>query len=90
MKMKCDIFVVEQLHMEDFIISVGQVEEWQMTNDIAALDVIFDRAKRVIVGGGVVALVREQRNGQAYRFDEFSTPEDLEKYKGAVYKYLKA
>ncbi|HTR29879.1 MAG TPA: hypothetical protein VMH27_11460 [Puia sp.] len=44
--------------MEDFIISVGKVEEWQMTNDIAALDLVFDRAKRVLVGGGVVALVR--------------------------------
>jgi hypothetical protein len=38
--------------MEDYIISVGKLEEWQMTNDVAALDVVFDRAKRVMVGGG--------------------------------------
>ncbi len=75
--------------MEDYIISVGKVEQWQMTNDTAALDVVFDRAKRVLVGGGVVALIREQRDGEGYRFDEFSTLEDLEKYRKGVYKYLK-
>ncbi len=74
--------------MEDYIISVGKVEEWQMTNDVAALDVVFDRARRVLVGGGIVALVREQRTGEVYRFEEFSTPEDFEVYRRGVYKYL--
>jgi hypothetical protein len=74
--------------MEDFIISVGRVEEWQMTNDIAALDTVFDRAKRVLVGGGIVVLVREQRSGEVYRFEEFSTLEDLEGYRKRVYRYL--
>lgn len=41
--------------MEEYIISVGKIEEWQMTNDIAELDTVFERAKRVLVGGGVVA-----------------------------------
>jgi hypothetical protein len=88
---KCDfrfIFVGENTFMEDYIISVGKVEEWQMTNDLAALDVVFDRAKRVLVGGGIVALVREQRSGEVYRFEEFSTPEDFEVYKIRVYKNL--
>jgi hypothetical protein len=49
--------------MEDFIISVGKVEEWQMINDVDSLDRVFERAKRVLVGGGIVALVREQRTG---------------------------
>lgn len=75
--------------MDDYVISVGKVEEWQMTNDIAELNMVFDRAKRVLVGGGVVSLVREQRNGQAYRFEEFSTLEDLERYRKGVYRYLK-
>jgi hypothetical protein len=75
--------------MEDFIISVGQVEEWQMTNDIASLDTVFDRAKRTLVGGGVVALVREQRSGAVDRFEEFGTLEDLQEYKRRVYRYLK-
>jgi hypothetical protein len=72
--------------MEDYIISVGKVEEWQMTNDVVALDVVFERAKRVLVGGGIVALVREQRSGEIYRFEEFSTLEDLEEYKRRVYR----
>lgn len=75
--------------MEDYIISVGKVEEWQMTNDIAALDMVFERAKRVLVGGGMVALVREQRSGEVYRFEEFSTLEDFEAYRKRVYRYLR-
>ena len=75
--------------MEDYIINVGQVEELQTINDIAALDTIFQRAKRTVVSGGIVALVRKQRSGQVDRFEEFSTPEDLEAYRKNVYKYLK-
>jgi hypothetical protein len=75
--------------MEDYIISVGKVEEWQMTNDIAALDLVFERARRVLVGGGVVALVREQRSGEVYRVEEFSTLEDFEVYRRRVVRYLR-
>jgi len=59
-----------------------------MTNDVAALDGLFQRAKKVLVGGGIVALVREQRSGEVYRFEEFNNLEDFEIYKRNVYKYL--
>lgn len=75
--------------MEDFIISVNKVEEWQMTNDVTELDNLFQRAKRVLVGGGTVALVREQRSGEAYRFEEFTDLGEFDRYKRNVYKYLK-
>lgn len=74
--------------MEDFIISVNKVEEWQMTNDVTELDNLFQRAKRVLVGGGTVALVRQERSGETYRFEEFTNLEDFEKYRKNVYKYL--
>ena len=74
--------------MEDYIINVGKVEEWQMVKDIAALDEVFRRAKRTLVGGGTVVLVREQRNGDAYRFEEFTNLDDFEVYRKNVYKYL--
>ena len=74
--------------MEDYIINVGKVEEWQTIKDIATLDEVFLRAKRTLVGGGTVALVREQRNGESYRFEEFTNLDDLEQYKKNVYKYL--
>jgi hypothetical protein len=74
--------------MEDYIINVGKVEEMQMIRDIPALDELFQRAKRVLVGGGTVALVREQRGGESYRFEEFTNLEDFEQYKKNVYKYL--
>lgn len=74
--------------MEDYIINVGKVEEWQTIKDIAALDEVFQRARRTLVGGGTVALVREQRNGESYRFEAFTNLEDFEAYKKNVYKYL--
>jgi hypothetical protein len=74
--------------MEDYIINVGKVEEWQTINDIASLDELFHRAKRTLVGGGTVALVREQRDGESYRFEAFTNLDDLELYKKNVYKYL--
>ena len=74
--------------MEDFIIPVGKVEEWQMTNDTTALDQLFERAKKTLVGGGTVALVREHRSGESYRFEEFTNLDDFEQYKKNVYKYL--
>ncbi|HXB95216.1 MAG TPA: hypothetical protein VNU70_08665 [Puia sp.] len=74
--------------MEDFIINVGKVEEWQTIRDMDSLKELFQRAKRTLVGGGTVALVREQRNGPAYRFEAFTNLEDLEQYRQHVYKYL--
>ena len=74
--------------MEDFIISVNKVEEWQMTNDVSELDNLFQRAKKALVGGGTVALERQQRSGESYRFEEFTNLEDFEQYKKSVFKYL--
>ena len=74
--------------MDDYIINVGKVEEFQMTKDVPALDELFQRAKRVVVGGGVVVLVRELRNGDSYRFEEFTNLDDFETYRKNVYKYL--
>jgi formylmethanofuran dehydrogenase subunit A len=75
--------------MAEYIIYVGQIEELQMLNDRQALDAIFRKAQSTVVGGEVVALVRKTSSGQEYRFEEISTPEDLNEYKKNVYKYVK-
>lgn len=75
--------------MEEYIISVGKIEELQMLNDRPALDAIFNKAKSTIVNGEKVALIRETRSGDQYRFEEISTLDDLEDYKNNVYKYVK-
>ncbi len=75
--------------MADFIIYVGQIEEYQMLNDRQSLDSIFRKAQSAVVGGEVVALVRKNSNGTEYRFEEISTLEDLNAYKKNVYKYVK-
>jgi hypothetical protein len=74
--------------MEDFIINVGQVEEMQIIKDLQALDEIFQRAKKNLVGGGMVILVREQRSGESWRVGELTNLEDFDEYKKRVYKYL--
>lgn len=75
--------------MQEYIISVGHIEELQMLNDRQSLDAIFNRAKSTIVNGEIVALVRETRSGEKYRFEEISNLTDLEDYKKNVYKYVK-
>jgi hypothetical protein len=75
--------------MEEFIISVGKIEELQMLNDKSALDAIFFKAKTTIVNGEKVALIRETRSGEKYRFEEISNLSDLEDYKNNVYKHVK-
>ena len=75
--------------MSEFIINVGKIEELQIINDRTALDAIFYKAKTTIVGGEPVALVRDNRSGQSYRFEEITTLNDLEDYRKNVYKYVK-
>ena len=73
--------------MQAFEINVTEIEELQTIANLHALDKIFTRAKQTIVGGEKVILVR--KTGSAtQKFDEISTPEDLEAYKKGVYKYL--
>lgn len=74
--------------MEDYIISVGQIEELQTIKDIVALDIIFQRAKSAVIGGRSVILMRENKDGSKYKFEEFTTIEDLEAYRKQVYKFL--
>jgi hypothetical protein len=75
--------------MAEFIIIVNQIEEYQMLNDRQSLDAIFRKAQSAVVGGEVVALVRQNANGQQSRFEQISTLEDLNTYKKNVYKYVK-
>jgi hypothetical protein len=75
--------------MEDLVIAVNNIEEWQTLNDTNSLGRMFRKAQSVLVGGGKVVLERIQPSGQRYRFEEFTTLEDLEAYKKNVYKYLR-
>lgn len=75
--------------MAEYIIVVNQIEEFQMLNDRHSLDAIFRKAQSAVVGGEVVALVRQNTNGEQSRFEEISTLEDLNAYKRNVYKYVK-
>ncbi len=74
--------------MQDFKINVTEVEELQTINDTKALDQIFTKAKRTIVGGASVLLGRKDANQKWNQFEKITTEEDLEQYKKGVYKYL--
>lgn len=75
--------------MEDLIIAVNNIEEWQTLNDTDSLGRVFRKAQSILVGGGKVVLERIQPSGQRYKFEEFTNLEDLEAYKKNVYKYLR-
>ena len=73
--------------MQAYEIDVTEIEALQTIANLRALDKIFMRAAQTIVGGEKVVLVRSTGNRKE-KFDEITTPEDLEVYKKGVYKYL--
>ena len=70
------------------MITVNKIEELQTIKDMGSLDRIFDKAKRILVGGGKVSVQRVDSSGKAYVFEEFTNLDDLAVYKENVYKYL--
>lgn len=74
--------------MQDYIINVAQIEEFQTISNTAELERIFERAKSTIVNGEKVILVRRHANGLEDKFDELTTEEDLHRYREGVFKYL--
>lgn len=74
--------------MEDFIIVVNRIEELQSTQDRPELERIFEKARRTIIGGQEVILVRESNNGKQEKFDAFSNESDFEEYRTRVFRFL--
>lgn len=74
--------------MEDFVIVVNRIEELQTIRDVQELELIFEKAKRTIIGGQEVILVRESRDGRQDRFQSFSNEQDFEEYRKQVFRYL--
>lgn len=74
--------------MEDYTILVNQIEELQTIKDIQLLEQILDRAKRTIIGGNDVLLVREGAGGTRYIFNTISNEQDFEQYRNQVFRYL--
>ncbi len=74
--------------MQEYKINVTEIEELQMIKNRRALDRIFKMANETIANGEAVWLMRGQGHGVLEKFDELTTPEDLEAYKKSVYKYL--
>ena len=74
--------------MQEYTINVGEVEELQMIKDTDKLEQMFARAKRTVVQGGSVILLRKNPDGSTHRFDELTTETDLAKYKETIFKFL--
>jgi hypothetical protein len=67
---------------------VNKIEELQTIRDRQELELIFEKAKRTIIGGQEVILVRENSDGQQYKFQTFSNEQDFEAYKKQVFRFL--
>jgi hypothetical protein len=74
--------------MEDFIIVVNRIEELQSIQDRQELELILEKAKRTIIGGRNVILVRENNKGKQEKFETFSNEHDFEEYKKQVFRVL--
>ncbi|QEC45070.1 hypothetical protein [Pseudobacter ginsenosidimutans] len=74
--------------MEDYVIVVNKIEELQTIKDRQELELIFERAKRTIIGGQEVILVRQNSDGQQYRFETYSNEHDFEEYRKQVFRFL--
>jgi len=74
--------------MEDLKIDVTRVEELQMINNKAELDLLFARAKSAIVNGASVILYRKWGQLTEAPFDQITTEADLDAYRKTVFKYL--
>jgi len=74
--------------MRDYEINVTHIEELQTIKDLDALDRIFERAYKAVVGGAAVILLRHNGKGKGEKFDELTTENDLATYRERVYKYL--
>ncbi|QHS59119.1 hypothetical protein [Chitinophaga agri] len=74
--------------MEDFTIVVNRIEELQSTQDRQELERIMDKARRTIIGGQDVLLVRESSNGKREKFDTLSNESDFEEYRTRVFRFL--
>lgn len=74
--------------MQEYVINVTEIEELQTIKNLTELDKIFTRARTTVIGGEKVMLVRKNPDGSRHKFDEITTPEDLETYRNNVYKYL--
>lgn len=74
--------------MEDFVIVVNRIEELQSIPDHRELELIFEKAKRTIIAGQNVILVRENSNNKQEKFETFSNEHDFEEYRKQVFRYL--
>ncbi|MGZ3851366.1 MAG: hypothetical protein ACXVBX_01165 [Flavisolibacter sp.] len=74
--------------MKEYLIDVSRIEELQTLNDKQELEKIFAKAQSTIVNGESVILVRKDKSGFPQKFDEFSTLDDLNRYREVVFKYL--
>lgn len=74
--------------MEDFVIVVNRIEELQTIRDRQELELIFEKAKRTIIGGQEVILVRENRDGRQDKFQSISNEQDFEEYRKQVFRFL--
>ncbi|UYQ95377.1 hypothetical protein MKQ68_09735 [Chitinophaga horti] len=74
--------------MEDYIIIVNKIEELQTIGDVAGIEELLGKARRAIIGGNDVLLVRINAAGEQEVFDTLRNEADFELYRERVMKYM--
>ncbi|WP_295128877.1 hypothetical protein [uncultured Chitinophaga sp.] len=74
--------------MEDYTIAVNKIEELQTIKDVQGIEAILERARRTIIGGNNVILVRKKADGGQDVFDTITNETDFDRYREQVMRYL--
>lgn len=74
--------------MDILPVYINDLEEWEMLKDAYALNLFFQKAQSMIVGGGKVQLIRRQFDRSEVVIEEIDELEGLEKIKEKYWRYF--
>ncbi|WP_126973746.1 hypothetical protein [Gynurincola endophyticus] len=74
--------------MDIYQVYINDLEEWEMLKDEYQLSLFFQKAQSVLVGGGVVRIVRKQFNNSEVVLEDIDQLEVLLKLKEKMWRFL--
>ncbi len=74
--------------MNEYIVDIKCIEELKMINNLKELELIFAKAKSIIVQGGTFIITRENEDGTEYNVERMTREDDLKIYNENAWKYI--
>lgn len=74
--------------MDIYQVYINDLEEWEMLKDEYQLNLFFQKAQSVLVGGGTVRIIRKQLNNSEVVLEDIDQLEVLLKLKEKMWRFL--